>query len=179
MFDVTERRLISIILSISLFGLLLPPSARAESPWQAGAARAEITPDQFMWMAGYGSRTAPASGKLTELWAKALVLDDADGNRGVVIALDLVGIGRQVSKQVCSELKKSHDLSRNQIVICMSHTHSGPVVGKNLAPLHYWGVDEKQKTLIDQYSKKLVGQVVQVVGDAIDNLEPSRLQWGS
>lgn len=179
MFDVTERRLISISLSISLFGLLLPPSAKAESPWQAGAARAEITPDQFMWMAGYGSRTAPASGKLTELWAKALVLDDADGNRGVVITLDLVGIGREVSKQVCSELKKSHDLSRNQIVICTSHTHSGPVVGKNLAPLHFWGVDAIQQELIDQYAKQLVAKIVDVVGTAIEKIGPSRLQWGS
>jgi hypothetical protein len=132
-----------------------------------------------MWMAGYGSRTAPASGKLTELWAKALVLDDADGDRGVVITLDLVGIGPKLSSQVCTELKKTHDLNRNQIVICTSHTHSGPVVGKNLAPLHYWGVDRVQQELIDQYAEQLVGKIVQVVDAAIDSIQPSRLHSGS
>ena len=159
--------------------LLLTPFAQADEPWQAGAARVVITPDQFMWMAGYGNRKAPADGKLTELWAKALVLDDTQGNRGVVITMDLVGIGRDLSRDVCSQLQKVHGLKRNQIVICTSHTHSGPVVGKNLAPLHYWGVDQAQQKLIDEYATVLVEKVVNVVSKAIENSKPCRLQWGS
>ena len=45
--------------------------------WKAGAARIPITPEKLMWMAGYGARDKPAEGKETELWAKALVLEDA------------------------------------------------------------------------------------------------------
>lgn len=160
--------------------LLTPLSANAqEAAWQAGAAAVNITPDNYMWMAGYGSRTAPASGKLTELWSKALVLDDGDGNRGVIITLDLVGIGRALSQQVCDQLKMAHGLNRNQIVICTSHTHSGPVVGKNLAPLHYWGVDATQQKLIDQYEQQLAANIVKAVGLAIANIQPSRIQYGS
>ena len=174
-----RRPLIRFSVLLSFWLLILPAILEAETPWHAGAARANITPENYMWMAGYGSRTAPASGKLTELWAKALVLDDTHGNRGVVITLDLVGIGSELSHQVCAELEKSHGLARYQIVICTSHTHSGPVVGKNLAPLHYLGVDAKQQTLIDQYAEKLVTQIVTLVGSAIENIAPSRLQWGS
>lgn len=159
--------------------LLCSPPAKADEPWQAGAARVVVTPDKYMWMAGYGGRKSPADGKLTELWAKALVLDDSDGNRGVVICLDLVGIGRDLSREICSQLEKVHSLKRHQIVICTSHTHSGPVVGKNLAPLHYWGVDAAQRKLIDDYALALVGKVVDVVGRAIQDIEPARLQWGS
>ncbi len=179
MFTLTTRWLLRTSLSISAFLLLLPGIGIAETPWQAGAAAVNITPNKYMWMAGYGSRTAPASGKLTELWAKALVLDDTTGGRGVVITLDLVGIDRTLSHRVCTELERAYGLQRDQIVICTSHTHSGPVVGQNLAPLHYLGVDAKQQKLIDEYADQLAKKIVAVVGTAIENLGPSRLQWGS
>ncbi len=179
MIVVKLRHLLGISLSMSFCWLMLPPILAADAPWQTGAASVVITPENFMWMAGYGSRTAPASGKLTELWAKALVLDDSHGSRGVIVTLDLVGIDRSLSQQVCGELEKSYGLTRHQIMICTSHTHSGPVVGMNLAPLHYWGLDARQQSLIDQYKSRLVEQIVSVVGAALENLEASRLQWGS
>ena len=43
--------------------------------------------------------------KLTDLWAKALVLKDAKDNRAVLITLDLVGIGRQFSQEVCQAVR--------------------------------------------------------------------------
>ena len=160
--------------------LLLPNAAQsADAPWQAGAARVNITPEKYMWMAGYRSRTAPASGKLTDLWAKALFLQDAAGHRGLVITLDLVGIDRTLSQKICDRLKEKFGLSRDQIVICTSHTHSGPVVGMNLAPLHYWGLDPQQQKLIDEYADRLVEKVVEVAGESFNTMHPSRLQWGS
>ena len=105
--------------------------------WKAGAAKICITPEQPMWMAGYGSRDHESEGKLTELWAKALVLEDGQGHRGVLIALDLVGVDRQTSESICRSLAETHGFTRQQIAICASHTHTGPVVGRNLAPLHY------------------------------------------
>lgn len=179
MFFVLRPAPIYVCLLLSIAGLVVPTYLQADTPWQAGAARVNITPEHFMWMAGYGSRTAPASGKLTDLWAKALVLDDNHGNRGVVVTLDLVGIDRELSQQVCAELQQAYGLARRQIVICTSHTHSGPVVGRNLAPLHYLGVDADQQALIDQYAAALVRQVVALVGSAINDIAPSRLQWGS
>ena len=50
-----------------------------ESSWRAGVATVKITPEKPMWMAGYASRDHVADGKLTDLWAKALVLEDARG----------------------------------------------------------------------------------------------------
>ena len=58
--------------------LYLPGSTQANQPkksgWQAGVAKVNITPKNLMWMSGYASRRKPADGKLTDLWAKALVL---------------------------------------------------------------------------------------------------------
>ena len=60
-----------------------------------------------MWMSGYGGRTKPAQGKETELWAKALVLEDAKGRKAVLVTLDLVGIGRDISTAVCKRSRRS------------------------------------------------------------------------
>ncbi len=130
-------------------------------------------------MAGYAARTRPADGKLTELWAKAIVLEDRDGNRGIVLTLDLVGIDREMSQTICDSLKEKYGFSRDQIAICCSHTHSGPVVGRNLGPLHYLLLDEAQRQAVDDWVAKFQTQVVAMVGEAVGKLAPSELTWGS
>ncbi len=147
--------------------------------WQAGVAKIKITPEKFMWMSGYGGRNKPADGKLTDLWAKALVIQDGGGKQAALITLDLVGIDRELSQSVCQALATQCDLNREQIAICTSHTHTGPVVGKNLRSLHYDQVDEKQQALIDEYAESLQEKIVAVVGSAIKDLQPSQLSWGS
>ena len=65
--------------------------------WKAGVARAVITPQEYMWMAGYAARDKPAEGKLHDLWAKALALEDAQGNRVLLITTDVIGFSRDLS----------------------------------------------------------------------------------
>src|SRR5262245_23174575 len=93
---------------VALFCTLAASAAAAD--WKAGAAKVNITPKEFMWMSGYGARDRPAEGKLTNLWAKALALEDPQGNRVVLISLDLVGIDRETSIAVRDELDKKHSL---------------------------------------------------------------------
>ena len=163
---------------VTLLAIVVGSSAsQAAENWQAGVATANITPEQSMWMAGYGGRDHPAEGKETDLWAKALVLE-ANGKRAALITLDLVGIGRELSNRICRTLKQQQDLSRGQIAICTSHTHSGPVVGRNLGPLHYLQVDEKQQALIDAYADRLHDEVVSLVAKATKSLQPARLEQG-
>ena len=47
--------------------------------YRAGTASTIITPNEPMWLAGYAVRTRPASGKLSDLYAKALALEDDRG----------------------------------------------------------------------------------------------------
>lgn len=166
-----SRRLGCIVLLAlaTMFG----PEARGQ--WQAGAATVEITPRQPMWMSGYGARDRPAEGKLTELWAKALVLKDPAGTPLLLVTLDLVGIDRSTSQSVCEKLTQQYDLPRSAIALSTTHTHSGPVVGDNLRAMYQ--LDSHGWTLVDQYTRRLEKQIVQVVGQAIDNLGPARLQW--
>ena len=155
----------------------LPCPASAEG-WKAGTAKQKITPQDPMWMAGYGSRNHPATGFLNDLWAKSLVLQDERGQRVAIITLDLVGIGRDLADPICAELETKYALPRANIALCCSHTHSGPAVGHSLRTLHYDQVDDDQKQRIDRYAVQLKQQVVELVGRAIGALAPSQLAWG-
>ena len=173
-----NRSVLHATLALSC-ALLTSATASAAETWKAGAAKANITPDSPMWMAGYAARTKPSEGKMTDLWAKALVLEDAKGKRAVLVTLDLVGVERQLSVPICEELQTKYQLDRSQIALNCSHTHSGPVVARNLRPMHEYSLEKSQQELIHKYADKLQSAVVEAVGQAIENLAPAKVEWAS
>ena len=54
-------------------------------------ARVVVTPETKVWLAGYGTKRVP-DGKLHDLWAKALALEDGQGRRAVLITSDFQGV---------------------------------------------------------------------------------------
>lgn len=152
-------------------------SQAAAEGWKAGVARRSITPEQFMWMSGYASRDKPADGKLTDLWAKCLVLEDPAGHRVALVTLDLVGIDREVSNNVRDRLQKEHQLDRAQVALNCSHTHTGPVVGHNLRPMFFFG--DEQASLVRAYTSTLEDSIVAVVGEAISKLAPREISFNA
>lgn len=172
------RRRVFVAVIGPMLSVLLVGGVFADG-WRAGVAKANITPGQPMWMAGYGGRDRPAEGKLTDLWAKALVLEDAERRRAVLVTLDLVGISRDLSESICDELGQRYGVDRSDVAINVSHTHTGPAVGKNLGPLHYYLVSPPQQRLIDQYAARLRDEVVATVGQAIEDLQSCRLRHGT
>ncbi|MBI2824469.1 MAG: neutral/alkaline non-lysosomal ceramidase N-terminal domain-containing protein [Planctomycetia bacterium] len=151
--------------------------AADDAGWKAGAAKVPITPEKLMWMSGYAGRDHAAEGKLHDLWAKALVLEDAAGKRAVLVTLDLVGIDRTFALAVRDELEKRYKFDRSQIALCCSHTHTGPVVGRNLRAMYF--LDDQQSKLVDEYTDGLERKIVAVVGEAVEKLKPAQLTWGT
>src|SRR4051812_5003185 len=78
---------------------------------KAGTGRAKITPEKPLWMSGYASRDHAAEGTLHDLWAKVLVVEDGRGERLALVTLDLVGIDRRFSQEVCSRLERENGLA--------------------------------------------------------------------
>jgi len=148
--------------------------------WQAGQGKAKITPPEYMPMAGYASRGPKhATGKLTDLWAKALVLQDAHGKQAVLVTLDLVGIDGGLTSEISAELKREFHWDRSQIAFCTSHTHSGPVIKRTLMPMHYIVFDEENQQLTERYEAFLKKNILQAVRDAVSRLQPATLEWNS
>ncbi|MGP0065481.1 MAG: neutral/alkaline non-lysosomal ceramidase N-terminal domain-containing protein [Isosphaeraceae bacterium] len=149
----------------------------ARAGWQAGTAKAAITPKQPMWMSGYASRTRPSEGAVHDLWAKALALQDPAGRRAVLITLDICGIDRALSIRIRDTLQSRHDLGRDRIVLSCSHTHCGPVVGTNL--LTMYKIDDDERRRIAEYAKTLEIAIVGVAGEALSRLQDARITWGN
>jgi neutral ceramidase len=156
--------------------ILLTAISSTQAGWKAGVGRVVITPDQPLWMSGYASRDHAATGKNTDLWAKALVLEDEQGRRGVIISLDLVGIDRQTSLQIRNRLIENHDLSMADIAICTSHTHSGPVFGSTLKAMYDLEPAEWDK--LQAYTRRTSDQIVRIVGEAFSELREAELSFG-
>ena len=147
----------------------------ADAPWKAGIAKAVITPKTPVWLAGYGSRRAP-TGKLHDLWMKALALEDAAGRRVVLVTSDFQGVPKKMSDPVFDELQRKFGLQRPQVMITFSHNHCGPRLGDDL--VDYYPVEAEQVELVDQYTELMQEKLVAMVGEALAKLEPAHLQIG-
>jgi len=160
--------------------IIAQPSKRAPATMKvrmkAGFAKVVITPEKNMWMAGYASRAKPSEGKVHDLYAKALVIQDSRGARVALVTTDLLGLPRALTSEISEYANKSYGLRREQILFNSSHTHTGPVIRSSLAGAHE--LDAAQSALIDDYTRQLKDNLLKVIGEAIKDLSPARLSYG-
>jgi neutral ceramidase len=144
--------------------------------WRAGVGRVAITPREPVWMAGFGNRDHPFEGVRTELWAKALALEDEAGKRSVLVTLDLCDISREIADEIARRCLDKYGLTRDRLALNVSHTHSGPVV--TLASISGWyDMTPEQEESVRRYTRGMVERVVEAVGQANANLAPAALAF--
>ena len=141
--------------------------------WQTGVARVDITPTDSLWLAGYAIRDHIVEGTLHKLWAKALAIKDENGKQCVLITTDLLGLPKNISDNIRLQCKKKYHLERSQIILSSSHTHSGPVLRESLYNVYPLTSDQIEK--INRYSDQLEKQIIDLIGQALENMVPSQL----
>jgi CubicO group peptidase (beta-lactamase class C family) len=178
-------------------------AARAEdAPWQVGLARVRITPDGPMPMCGYGPRIS--DGVLDDLCAKAMAIESSAEkekgtgtfcaqhplgpsgkmllspfpNRAVLVTADLLFFRRDVAEAVAKRIMEKTGLSRRQILLNASHTHSGPVVGMN-GDLDSFAVPADQRPRVAAYTRRLQEQLGDLAAAALGDMRPARLSFGT
>lgn len=162
---------------LRIAALVLALSApAAAAAWKAGTARVAITPSEPIWMAGFGFRNRPSEGVRQPLYAKALALDDGSGKPAVLVTLDLVAIEREMAEAIAARLRERYGLTRDRLLLNVSHTHSGPVAGLVLMPLYE--LTPEQRDVIRRYTASLIDSVVNAAGAAIGDLAPATLEFG-
>ena len=149
----------------------------AEPSWQAGFAKAKITPEAGLWLAGYAARDHAAEGTMHDLWAKALALTDAKGHTGVLVSLDLLGLPQSMYANVCQKLKERCHLESSQVMLCASHTHCGPVLRGALYDIY--PLDHDQLARIEAYSSALENTLVETIAKALSEMKPAELAVGA
>lgn len=155
------------------FGQTKQEISNGSDIWKVGVARKNITPSTSVWMAGYSSRTSPSEGKLHDLWAKALMLEDAKGNRSLLITMDLLGIPKDFSDDLRERIGREYGLDKSQIALSCSHSHSGPVVSRALK--YIYPMEDWDWWKVDQYTSQLGKMLFQLAGESIRNLKPARI----
>lgn len=130
-----------------------------------------------MWMAGYAARTKPSEGVELDLFAKALVLTDAQGARFALVTLDLIGVPREVRVNVAERVKRDHGIDPANLAINASHTHSGP----ELRAAKVLGSDDVvlREKEAEEYTSKLEDTLVRLVGEAIQKSVPAHVDYSS
>jgi neutral ceramidase len=151
------------------------PKPAADLPWKAGVATQSITPSEMVWMAGYASRNKPAEGITSELFAKAVWLEDAEGGKFLIVTLDLIGVPRRMRTELEAELGKRLGLAPSQMLFNASHTHCGPVLVDPKGSFYAFDDDEKAKLL--KYYERLVAALVELAERARADAAPAKLGY--
>ncbi|MFP4503031.1 MAG: neutral/alkaline non-lysosomal ceramidase N-terminal domain-containing protein [Candidatus Hydrogenedentota bacterium] len=161
--------------------LALVSSAMVQSAagggWMAGSATVDITPHEPMWLAGYAARDHEAESTLHPLWLKALALEDAAGNRALLITADVLGFPKPASDRIRNRIERTHDLTRGQVILSASHTHSGPVLDESL--LCIYPLDDAGLAKVKAYTTQLEDHAVAAAQAAFDALAPAQLAAGN
>jgi len=168
------KQLLAICIALTFISAAAPGESKSPDPtWRAGVSRVVITPEQAMWMAGYAARDHESESTMHDLWAKALALEDAEGHKAVLITSDLLGFPKALSDQIRDQLEREYQLSRARIILNSTHTHSGPVLKDGLYDIYPF--DQEQISVIEQYSAWLADQIIILVGEALDSMEPVQI----
>ncbi len=175
---------ISSIMVLSL--IILPSSLMSNSQkknlenkhtllWQVGIGQRIITPETKVWLAGFGQKRV-AYGKIHDLYVKVMALKDADGKIMVLVTSDNEGMSKTVYESIYQKIHLRFGIERKDFMLTFSHTHSGPRLTDDL--MDYYPVDEEQERLVDEYSDWMGDQVVEAVGEAVENWQSAQLFKG-
>lgn len=158
-----------------------PSNASASAPaavLRVGLARVNITPEEPVWLYGYAgkNRFRPFSDVLDEIYAQAMAVEDASGDRAVLIAADLCVLRQAEEVLLTKRIMDRTGLARRQILLNWSHTHSGPMIGDSDVNRYPISAEDKQRTMA--YTERLADKLATVVAAAISDVKPARLSFG-
>ena len=138
---------------------------------KAGAAKIKITPPLGLEMSGFAHKERMACGKDSELYARALVLSDNNTKVGIA-SCDLLFLEKRYTNRICKKVENETGIPAKNIMICATHTHSGPRISS-----HLFGktLPVKNKT----YTKKVVDLISKSIISATKNLAEADVGIGS
>ncbi|MBA7609949.1 hypothetical protein ES703_17152 [subsurface metagenome] len=134
---------------------------------KAGAAKIKITPPIGLEMSGFAHKERTASGKDSELYTRALVL--SDNNAKVAIAsCDLLFLEKRYTHQICEKVENETGIPAKNIMICASHTHSGP-------QMSYYLFGKTIPAKNKNYTEKVVDLISKSIISATENLAEAKV----
>lgn len=81
-----------------------------------------------------------------------------------------------MSDRVFAGLRAQFGLERTQVMFTFSHNHCGPRLGDDL--IDYYPVEPEQEALVREYTSLMVQRAIELVGQALRDLQPAELTQG-
>jgi neutral ceramidase len=167
----SNHRLCFLVSSLAISLCLSGYQVKGEDSklWLAAAGSVSITPDEPVWMAGYASRNKPSEGKVHDLFAKVLILEDEQRTRLAIVSLDLIGVTPELRSQV--ELAASAaGIQPECLVLNASHTHCGPELrGDRLVR---FDIDPMYAALSRKYVQDTASKIGELIHATSANAQP-------
>jgi neutral ceramidase len=170
-------------IAVAVHAFFCVAALAAETPWRVGIATRVITPELPVPLVGYGGREKPFDSVDTDIYVKALALEDETGQRAVLISGDLVGFQAIFFEASCERIMRETGLTRGQIMLNASHNHTGPLMSLDPDPLGNVAyapfTPEMSAENVVTYTRQLQERVVEVALEALDRMAPAALAWGA
>jgi hypothetical protein len=128
---------------------------------RAGTAIIDITPENPVQLAGYGSRKELSTGIHDRLSARAIVFENA-GRRLVIVSSDLIG-WYGAYEFLSSAILEKFSLQPSELFLSAIHTHSAPILTIDKETGHANNL---------AYTQKLKDKLLTVIGEARQKLAP-------
>lgn len=144
---------------------------------KAGFGRADITAPPGVGMFCYGPEGRAARGYRQRLYARALILEDAAGERLGILIADLCVISPLLHRLVADRIVQATGIGADRLMLAATHTHS--------APSHFFAakVYNDYGSSVAGYDSLLVQFLVSRMSEAMleadANLRPARVAWGT
>ena len=170
MVPVATRRIIALY---ALTALMTCPQA-AEPEFRVGFGRRKITPTEKLWMSGYAGPHRIATGVLDDLFAQAMAIRDRSGTRALLLRIDVCTMRDATITKICDLIGQRTGLRRQEILVNVSHTHSGPAVDE----LYHYPMSTDDRARLAAYTERLKSMCADAAEDAVRNLKPAVLEFG-
>lgn len=167
--------LLTSVFFLSTESQVLSAETEEKSEWRAAAMSVVITPEKSMWMSGYASRTKPSEGKVHDLFAKVLVVEDIRGQKVVMVTTDLIGITPALRDPIAARLESEFKIPSAALLMNASHTHCGPELREQKAIRRGLGGDRGAEAR--EYTQKLSKKIIAAIGQTLEKLEPVTLKY--
>jgi neutral ceramidase len=164
------------LLSWLVVCLCLLPAVRGGTDWKAGFASVKITPEKPVLMYGYANRVKPFERVAQDIYAKALVLEDEQGRRAVIVTTDLGAMPGSFADPLAQRITEKTGLQREQILLSWAHNHAGPNLSLKVTPGAGISVADAENRVT--YTRWLQDRLVELVVAANARLEPATLWHG-
>lgn len=135
--------------------------------FRCGRAVADITPHAGIELTGFAGRSGPSRGIHDRLFAKAVVISDAECELAIVTT-DLLGLDGDIVRTIREGAERELGIAADMIMLCSSHTHSGP------ATITLRGIGERDEDYIEALERGVLGSI----REALANVRESVVRVG-